>query len=150
MGIYLFKIFVIIYDEFVVKHEIDYGEFYEKWRFTRIKKILSTLDDEELKQRALYLKDLAIWEQAVPVAFVQIDESQRNHRTDEDLRSVLLSKSTENLEQPSVPVDFVFVDELPINAGGKIDQGLIRKQADIDFDRDHGKVLKKSLSFREK
>ena len=89
-------------------------------------------------------------EQAVPVAFVQIDESQRNHRTDEDLRSVLLSKSTENLEQPSVPVDFVFVDELPINAGGKIDQGLIRKQADIDFDRDHGKVLKKSLSFREK
>ena len=63
---------------------------------------------------------------------------------------MLLSKSTENLEQPSVPVDFVFVDELPINAGGKIDQGLIRKQADIDFDRDHGKVLKKSLSFREK
>lgn len=87
-------------------------------------------------------------EQCVPVAFVQIDQNNTNGKTNEELKELLISTAQDNLEEPSVPVDFIFVDELPINAGGKIDIPKIKKSADIDFNRED-KVLKKSLSFKK-
>ena len=38
----------------------------------------------------------------------------------------------ENLEATSVPYDIVFVDKVPINAGGKKDAVRVKKEANID------------------
>lgn len=85
-------------------------------------------------------------EQCVPVAFVELDKSLTDGINPEVLEEAIMTSCNENLEQTSVPYDIVFVDQLPINAGGKIDLPKIRKESEINLE-EHGKVLKKNLSF---
>lgn len=85
-------------------------------------------------------------EQSVPVGFIQLNQEKVNGMNYDEIKEELMSICYENLEEPSVPYDFVFVDELPINVGGKIDQPLIKKESQIDFYQ-QDKVLKKEIHF---
>ena len=82
-------------------------------------------------------------EQVVPVAFIEL----KNKLGDVDLELLnrdIYTKCIENLEATSVPYRIVFVNEIPINRGGKIDKKRIKEEANIDFtkNRECGKVLK--------
>ena len=50
-----------------------------------------------------------------------------------------------NLEETSVPYDIVFVDTLPINLGGKIDQRTIKEKSRINLFADP--KVKKRIKF---
>lgn len=80
-------------------------------------------------------------EVCVPVAFVELDEAKTKGMNDEEIEKLLLNECFSNLEETSVPYTFVFVDTLPINLGGKIDQIKIKKESDIDLNK--GKVKKR-------
>lgn len=84
-------------------------------------------------------------EQSVPIAFVVIDEN--TNLSKEEIEKELREQCFRNLEETSVPYDFVFVDQLPVNLGGKIDGQTIRKVSEIDL-MNNNKVMKKTLSFK--
>lgn len=80
-------------------------------------------------------------EVCVPIAFVQLDESLINGLSDEKIREILMNECFSNLEETSVPYDFVFTNDLPINLGGKIDIRRIEKESEIDLEK--GKIKRK-------
>ena len=84
-------------------------------------------------------------EQTVPIAFVELKNEVDENKLDE-IKNMILKECFENLEATSVPYDIVFVDKVPINAGGKKDAVRIRKEANIDLMKDT-KVLTKKLKF---
>ena len=84
-------------------------------------------------------------EQSVPIAFVVINEN--TSLTKEEIEKELREACFSNLEETSVPFDFVFVDELPVNLGGKIDGQIIKKVSEIDLLK-NDKVMKKTLNFK--
>ena len=68
-------------------------------------------------------------EQMVPIAFVE-----KNDDTPfEEIKEELKSECYKELEETSVPYDYIEVDEIPLNAGGKIDVNLIKQKANIDL-----------------
>ena len=83
-------------------------------------------------------------EQAVPVAFIELDAKYLDRNIDE-LKDELKIACYESLEETSIPVDFVFVDKIPVNLGGKIDNNNIKKEANIDFSK--SKNVPKTLKF---
>lgn len=72
-------------------------------------------------------------EQAVPVAFIELNEQACIGTSVEQIKEELQKICIQNLEETSIPYDFIFVDQLPINVGGKIDLPLIIKESQIDF-----------------
>lgn len=82
-------------------------------------------------------------EQSVPVAFIEIDSKYLDRDLDE-LKEELRIACFDSLEETSIPVDFVFVDTIPINLGGKVDNNRIKNESKIDFNNssDVPKVLK--------
>lgn len=86
-------------------------------------------------------------EQGVPVAFIEFEPTI--DRPKEELIEEINQMCYSNLEETSVPFDYVSVDSLPINAGGKIDIREITKQSEIDFSKSN-RVLKKSITFAKK
>lgn len=85
-------------------------------------------------------------EQCVPIAFVVIDEEFG--LTKEEVEKELRNACYSELEETSVPYDYVFVDELPINLGGKIDGQTIKKVSEINL-MENNKVIKKTLTFKK-
>ena len=81
-------------------------------------------------------------EQCVPVAFVEIDEKKINNASYDDIEALMFEECFQNLEETSVPYKFVFVDMLPINAGGKIDVIKIKEKSGIDFMKEKDNVKK--------
>lgn len=79
-------------------------------------------------------------EQAVPVAFVV--KSSDTKKTDEEIIDTMSKACFANLEEPSVPYEYVFVDELPVNVGGKIDGQRLKAESGIDYCT-KAKVLRK-------
>lgn len=78
-------------------------------------------------------------EQCVPVAFIQLNDNSKK----EEALSYIKNKCFSNLEETSIPYEYVFVDELPINVGGKIDGIRLKKESNIDYmKRDNVKSLK--------
>ena len=71
-------------------------------------------------------------EQSVPVAFIEIDSKYLDRDLDE-LKEELRIACFDSLEETSIPVDFVFVDTIPINLGGKVDSNRIKNESNIDF-----------------
>ena len=71
-------------------------------------------------------------EQSVPVAFIEIDSKYLDRDLDE-LKEELRIACFDSLEETSIPVDFVFVDTIPINLGGKVDSNRIKNESKIDF-----------------
>lgn len=82
-------------------------------------------------------------EQSVPIAFL---ETENTNLTNDEMIEKLRKDCYEALEEPSVPYAFVFVDELPINVGGKIDIQKIRELSKIDFM--NSKDIARTLSFK--
>lgn len=69
-------------------------------------------------------------EQCVPVAFIVPENSEMSLS---EIREEVDKECCASLEACSVPYSYVFVDELPINLGGKIDKNKILQKAKIDF-----------------
>lgn len=87
-------------------------------------------------------------EQSVPIAFVELEPSALINHTKEELLNEINKLCYSNLEETSVPYDYVVVDSLPINLGGKIDIQTIKKESEIDLNH-NSKVLKKELKFNK-
>ena len=85
-------------------------------------------------------------EQTVPVAFIVLDDSICKQISHDDIREELKKYCYENLEETSIPMDYVFVDNLPINAGGKVDLKLLKETSGIDYNKEN-KALVKELKF---
>ena len=84
-------------------------------------------------------------EQCVPVAFIV---PENNGKSIEEVEENVKKECSASLEACSVPYDFVFVDQLPINLGGKIDKNKILEKANIDF-KESPKVLNKRITFKQ-
>ena len=87
-------------------------------------------------------------EQMVPVAFVKLNKKvdEFDREVLEYITSDIKSKAFRNLEESSVPYEIIFVDDIPLNAGGKADVDLLVKKYDIDyFKSNKGNVHKLSL-----
>ncbi len=70
-------------------------------------------------------------QQTVPVAFISlIDEFSGNK---ELIIDDIKKKCFDNLEEMSIPFDWVIVDDLPHNLGGKIDTNILRSVSNIDY-----------------
>lgn len=82
-------------------------------------------------------------EQEVPVAFIELKNSLDSYTDLEILERDIYKECIENLEATSVPYKIVFIDEIPINRGGKIDKKLLKEKSNIDFtkSKDTSKVL---------
>ncbi len=79
-------------------------------------------------------------EQCVPVAFIVLDDKTDKSSTEiiEDIKE----QCYKNLEETSIPYDYIIVPELPRNAGGKIDSIKIKANCGIDYMKE-SKSLKK-------
>ena len=81
-------------------------------------------------------------EQCVPVAFIELTEDKKDKC--EEMLSYIKNKCFTNLEETSIPYEYLFVDTLPINVGGKIDGIRLKKESNIDYMKvnDDAKTLK--------
>lgn len=70
-------------------------------------------------------------EQTVPVAFIEVDESSGVNL--DSVQDMVITACFEYLEEPSVPVKCVVLDQIPVNTGGKIDIPRIKKESNISF-----------------
>lgn len=86
-------------------------------------------------------------EQCVPIAFIELNDEMVVGKTDDELQDEIRRICYENLEETSVPYGYVFVDELPINVGGKIDQIAIKKESGIDLISDS--KVKRRIYFKK-
>ena len=77
-------------------------------------------------------------EQCVPVAFVVLNKNL--NITENDALEYLRDACFKSLEETSVPYEYVFVDELPINAGGKVDGLKLKKESGINYMEDSKKL----------
>ncbi len=87
-------------------------------------------------------------EQAVPVAFIVIDKEKTKNMSKDDIEKIINDECYKKLEETSIPYEYVFVDELPINAGGKIDIQKLKKESLIDYSNVDDKTLKKVKTVR--
>lgn len=85
-------------------------------------------------------------EQNVPIAFIELEDDALEHDTKENILKHIKEMCYADLEETSIPLDYVIVNTLPINLGGKIDIQKIKKESEIDFNH-NDKVLKKELHF---
>ena len=65
-----------------------------------------------------------------------------------ELKEELYKICMNGLEEPSVPFDFIFVDQLPINVGGKINNILLKEKSQIDL-MNNDEVYCRKLYFKE-
>ncbi len=82
-------------------------------------------------------------EQCVPIAFVELKQGTTNT---EQCRDTIMRICYDNLEETSVPHAVVFVEKLPINAGGKIDQRKVKAEAGINL-MESNYIPTKTISF---
>lgn len=81
-------------------------------------------------------------EQCVPVAFIVLNKNIGI--SEEEALEQIKNICYKNLEETSVPYEYRFVSELPINVGGKIDGLKLKKESNIDYMKEN-KVLKKTI-----
>ena len=81
-------------------------------------------------------------EQCVPVAFIVLNKDITISEKEalEEIKNICFK----NLEETSVPYEYRFVSELPINVGGKIDGLKLKKESNINY-MEENKVLKKTI-----
>lgn len=81
-------------------------------------------------------------EQCVPVAFIVLNKNL--DISESEALEQIKKLCYKNLEETSVPYEYRFVNELPINVGGKIDAIKLKKESNIDYMKEK-KVLKKII-----
>ena len=79
-------------------------------------------------------------EQMVPVAFVKLSNPDLDLS---ETRKELLHKCFLNLEETSVPYDVIFVDDLPRNLGGKVDEKKLVETYGINYMQEKPKIKQK-------
>ena len=79
-------------------------------------------------------------EQMVPVAFVKLANSDFDLS---ETKKELLNKCFLNLEETSVPYDVIFVDDLPRNLGGKVDEKKLVETYGINYMQEKPKIKQK-------
>jgi len=81
-------------------------------------------------------------EQCVPVVFIVLNKNLNISETEalEEIKNTCYK----NLEETSVPYEYRFVTELPINVGGKIDGLKLKRESNINY-MEENKILKKTL-----
>ncbi len=82
-------------------------------------------------------------EQNVPVAFIELN-SNINEPLDEIINNIK-KECYQNLEETSIPMDFIIVDSIPINLGGKIDINLLKEKANINYYNEKNVITKKLI-----
>jgi len=75
-------------------------------------------------------------EQCVPVAFIKLDKKKIVGKTEEEIRDIINTYCYANLEETSIPYEIRFVDELPLNSGGKIDIQKLKRESQIDYNKE--------------
>ena len=68
-------------------------------------------------------------EQMVPVAFIKLNDGVDI----ENAKNQILNACYNNLEEPSVPYDIIFVDNMPRNIGGKIDNNYLLQVSRLNY-----------------
>ncbi len=85
-------------------------------------------------------------EQKVPVAFVVLKEEYIGKET--EILEMLKASCYNNLEESSLPYEFVFVDTLPRNLGGKVDENILISLANINY-MENSKVQSRILKIKK-
>lgn len=80
-------------------------------------------------------------EQMVPVAFVKLKDDVPL----ENAKERILKNCFQGLEEPSIPYDIFFVDEMPHNLGGKIDGNYLLEISQVNYDVSSSKKDVKQL-----
>lgn len=80
-------------------------------------------------------------DQTVPVAFVKLKEGVPL----ENAKERILENCFQGLEEPSIPYDIFFVDEMPHNLGGKIDGNYLLEISQVNYDVSSSKKDVKQL-----
>lgn len=80
-------------------------------------------------------------EQMVPVAFVKLKDGVPL----ENAKERILKNCFQGLEEPSIPYDIFFVDEMPHNLGGKIDGNYLLEISQVNYDVSSSKKDVKQL-----
>ena len=81
-------------------------------------------------------------EQKVPVSFIKLKDPNMDLEKAED---IILDLCYKNLEEQAIPYDIRFVDNIPINNGGKPDFDYLVKQLNVNFEN-QGRSKKKALN----
>ena len=68
-------------------------------------------------------------EQTVPVAFIVLEDNINEEEVKQEIENICYK----NLEETSVPYEYVFVPSLPRNPGGKIDGLKLKEESNIDY-----------------
>lgn len=83
-------------------------------------------------------------EQNVPVAFIELEPI--TDKSKEEILKEIQNECYANLEETSIPLDYILVDTIPVNLGGKVDTDLLRKKSKIDYFRKES-ILARELKF---
>ena len=70
-------------------------------------------------------------EQMVPVAFIVLQQASYSK---DELKKQFIEECVRNLSETDIPIDWVFVESLPRNMGGKIDTNTLLDEYNISFD----------------
>ena len=68
-------------------------------------------------------------EQTVPVAFIVLEDNINEEEVKQEIENICYK----NLEETSVPYEYVFVPSLPRKPGGKIDGLKLKEESNIDY-----------------
>lgn len=79
-------------------------------------------------------------EQCVPVAFIVLNKNL--DKTEAEVLKEIENICYKNLEETSVPYEYVFVNEIPVNVGGKPDGIKLKKDSNIDYMKNVKKLTK--------
>lgn len=79
-------------------------------------------------------------QQKVPVAFISLTEESLGK--EEQILNSIKEKCYGNLEEMSIPYDWILVDAIPRNLGGKIDDKILVQTSNIDYMKDKTPTLK--------
>ncbi len=86
-------------------------------------------------------------EQKVPVAFIVLKDNSEDNR--EKALEEIKKKCYGNLEEMSLPYEYVVVDTLPRNLGGKIDENLLVSLSGINYMKDKTPHKSRTLTLKK-
>ncbi len=74
-------------------------------------------------------------EQMVPVTFIQLD----NPDVDLEIqKNIIYEYCYQNMEESSIPYEIIFVENIPINAGGKVDINYLLESTNVNYMNNNG------------
>lgn len=76
-------------------------------------------------------------EQKVPVAFIVLKDEYLGR--EEELLEIIKEKCYDSLEETSIPYEYIFVDSLPRNLGGKVEESILIATSNINYMENRGK-----------